>query len=94
LALGCTVDELLGRVTSRELTEWMAYERLEPFGEWRADLRAALVAMVMANAWRGKDQKAFTIEDFMLKFDGEPKRDQTVEDQLRMFELLTGALSG
>lgn len=70
----------------------MAYERLEPFGEWRADLRAALIAMVVANAWRGKDQPAFSIDDFMLKFDGEPQREQTVEDQLRMFELLTGAL--
>ena len=27
--LGCTVAELLARISSRELTEWMAYMRME-----------------------------------------------------------------
>lgn len=29
---GMTVSELLDRVSSRELTEWMVYAELEPFG--------------------------------------------------------------
>ena len=63
------VRELLARADSRELAEWRAYERIEPFGEKRADYRAGMVASVMANAWKGKDQKAFTPEDFMPEYD-------------------------
>lgn len=67
------VRELLARVNSRELAEWRAYELIEPFGEQRADLRAAIVASVMANAFRGKDQRAYEPKDFMPKFD-EPQQ--------------------
>jgi hypothetical protein len=32
LALGCTVRDLLGRITARELAEWSEYYKLEPWG--------------------------------------------------------------
>jgi len=32
------VRELLARIGSDELTEWMAFYQLEPFGDMRADL--------------------------------------------------------
>jgi hypothetical protein len=54
LSLGCTVEELLNRVSSAELTEWMAYARLEPFGPHREDLRAGVIASVMATAPQGQ----------------------------------------
>ena len=59
------VRELLSRVGSDELTEWMAFYQLEPFGEVRADLRSGVVAATFANAHRTKDARAFTPEDFM-----------------------------
>lgn len=59
------VRELLARVGSDELTEWMAFYQLEPFGEVRADLRSGVVAATFANAHRTKDSRAFTPEDFM-----------------------------
>jgi hypothetical protein len=59
------VRELLARVGSDELTEWMAFYQLEPFGEMRADLRSGVVAATFANAHRTKDARAFTPEDFM-----------------------------
>jgi hypothetical protein len=59
------VRELLARVGSDELTEWMAFYQLEPFGEVRADLRSGVVAATFANAHRSKDSRAFTPEDFM-----------------------------
>jgi len=65
LALGMPVRELLARVGSDELTEWMAFYQLEPFGEMRADLRSGVVAATFANAHRTKDARAFTPEDFM-----------------------------
>ena len=30
--LGCTVRELLARLGSDELTEWLAFDQIEPFG--------------------------------------------------------------
>lgn len=65
LALGMTVGELLGRASGRELTEWTAYYKLEPFGEERADVRAGVVASVIANVHRGKN-RPFRPTDFMV----------------------------
>lgn len=59
---------------SHELTEWMAYYTVEPFGEYRDDLRIAAMTCTMANMWRGKNTKAFKLDDFVLKFDPPPKQ--------------------
>lgn len=61
-----TVGELLGRITSSELAEWMAYYSINPFGETRGDLRNAMLCCLMANAWNGDKHKTFSMEDFML----------------------------
>lgn len=51
-------------MTSRELAEWMAYERLEPFGETRADVRAALICWAFNGTMGGKAR----MDDFILHF--------------------------
>ena len=58
----------------------MAFYSIEPFGEKRADLRAAMIACTVANAagGRGKGKPAFTVGDFCLKF--EPKKQQSISD--------------
>jgi hypothetical protein len=73
-----SVAEAMERIDSAEFAEWMAYERLEPFGEHRADLRSAIVACTMANAWRGKGSKTFTVKDFMPNF--EPEKPMSAEE--------------
>lgn len=82
-----TVGELLSRISSRELSEWMAYAQLEPWGEMRADLRAGIVASTMANTARDpkKRKKPFAPEEFMPQFDKEP---QTPEEQKAHMETL------
>lgn len=70
--------ELQRRISAAEYYEWAAFAQLEPFGEERADLRAAIVACTVANAFRGKNQKAAQPADFMPDF--EPKRRQTQAD--------------
>ncbi len=45
----------------------MAYASLEPFGEERADMRSALVAATVANAFRSR-KEPFQVADFMLRF--------------------------
>ena len=46
----------------------MAEWSIEPWGEVRADFRAALIAWTMASIWRGKGQRRPKLEDFLLKF--------------------------
>lgn len=70
---------------------------MEPFGEERADLRSAIVACTVANAFRDpkKHPKPYSARDFMPKFGpGEEEEGQTVEEQLALVELLNAAYGG
>jgi hypothetical protein len=51
--MACTVAELGRRLSSAELTEWMAMELLEPSGDARADDRARgiMTLIARANGW-------------------------------------------
>jgi hypothetical protein len=57
-------------LSSRTVAEWMAYASIEPFGEERADLRAGIIASVIANVNRDpkKRREPFTEFDFMPRF--------------------------
>ena len=74
-----TVQELLHRMSARELTEWMAYYSLEPFGEERGDMRAGIVASTLFNINRGKKAKPTTPYDFMPKY-GEPEAEDDEDE--------------
>lgn len=67
MALSRTPRELLSSVTSTDITEMMAFERLEPFGGLAHDFRAGQIAAVIANTHRDPDRHpdAFTADDFM-----------------------------
>jgi len=60
-----TVRELLSRMDSRELAEWVAYYSIEPFGNFRSDLNCGIVASTIANCNRSKTSKVFKPMDFM-----------------------------
>lgn len=89
------VDALLCSISSRQLTEWMAYASIEPFGEERADLRMAIVAALIANANRDPDKRRepFTPADFMPHFEAEqpaePERKQTWQQQKAIMQAFT-----
>lgn len=89
-----TVGELLTRVSSRELTEWMAFFEMEPFGPERADLRAAIVASTVANTARDPKKRArpWTPRDFMPRFDQPAEQDW--QEQLAIVEMLNAAFGG
>lgn len=59
--------ELGQRVSAAELTEWMEFFRLEPFGPEVESWRAGMIASVVANVNRGKGTKPYKPADFMLK---------------------------
>jgi hypothetical protein len=65
-------------MSEAEFQDWLTFSAIEPFGEERADLQAAIIACTIANAFRGKKQKPFKPADFMPKFD--PPQPQSTEE--------------
>ena len=92
LALGSTVAELQLRMSSHEFAEWRAYAQIEPFGQDRSDLGAAIVAATIANVNRAENQPPFSPKDFLPDF--EPREPQTWEAQLSLIEVLNAAFGG
>lgn len=88
-----TVADLDARLTSSELTEWMAYERLTgPLGRRRQDIQAATIAATIANANRSSKGKKFKIDDFLIPY-GEVRR-KTPQQMLAVVRELNAALGG
>lgn len=63
---------MLRRWSSRELGELQAFDRLDPFGSWREDLRSATICYVLARVLGGADD-SITVETFLPEFDPDPK---------------------
>jgi hypothetical protein len=57
-------DHLLRCLDSHQLSEWIAFAGLEPFGDLRADFRAGQIAATLANVHRGKETEPFHASDF------------------------------
>lgn len=55
---------MLERISSKELTEWQAFDALEPIGEMRADYRTGLLCSVLGSIHCRK-AKRFKPSDFM-----------------------------
>ena len=62
LALGKTVREIEDSMPATELTEWALFYAQHPFGEVRADFRAAIVASTVSASAGNKNAKP---SDFM-----------------------------
>jgi hypothetical protein len=81
---------MLSEISSRDFAEWMAYSRLEPWGEERDDLRMGIVASTIANVNRSKNQKPYKPSDFIPDF--EPETEE--EAQARLMAKAMSALGG
>lgn len=83
-------DHLLRQLTSSQLTEWIAYSMVEPFGTDIQDLRMGMICTVIANffTWAYSDpkKKAKTfqpkdfIPDYLAQEEKKAKPKQTTED--------------
>jgi len=82
-----SVAEAQASTDSREFAEWLAYQQIDPSGEDRADLRAAIIACVIANANRDPKSKPFTPSDFMPDFapKRQPPNDELIRAKLMLF---------
>lgn len=64
------VDRLLFGISRSQYREWMAYYFVEPFGDQRADRRAATIAQAFAGG---------SVTDYMPFFDAEESDDVLAE---------------
>ena len=63
--------EMLSRMSSRELSEWIVYDAIEPFGQMRDELHAGIVASTVANSVRDAKKRPdpYRSEDFMPHYE-------------------------
>ncbi|CAK0237767.1 Uncharacterised protein [Burkholderia pseudomallei] len=86
-----TVRQLLANLDSEELTEWVAFDRMEPMGEFRADLRAGIIAATVAN-YGGRDIRVpRKPSDFMPLIEREAEKPLLLDDPNAQAELILGA---
>ena len=83
---------MLERMSSRELTGWMVFYGMEPFGAEAPYIGHAITAATIANVNRKKGTKAIKPEDMMPKFE-KPKQ-QTTDEMIGVARMLTHALGG
>jgi len=91
--LCCTVRELENRLSGKELSEWMAFERVEPFGVQMDNFRAGQICAAIVNCNGGKNGKAVSASDFIPLFTQEsPVNDKrrAQKKQIAMFSQLAG----
>jgi hypothetical protein len=75
-----------------EFAEWMAFYRLEPFGEQRADYRAALICKILADINTPKGKPRAKVSDFLLCFEREEQSDETMLMQVEIANAAYGGL--
>ncbi len=77
--LGMSVKQAQASIDSREFSEWLAYDEVEPFGERRADLRSGIIAATVANVSRPKGRRVYKPKDFMPDFEKRQRKMSGVE---------------
>jgi hypothetical protein len=92
LKLGRTVRELERTLSYPELAEWVATYEAEPWDEWRADLRAGIVASTVANCHSTKGK--FRPRDFMPDFKRRKEQVEQTPEQMKDIAIKITALFG
>jgi hypothetical protein len=63
-----SVRQAQAEIDSQEFAEWMAYDRVQPFGPERADMGPAQLCALFANVNRKQGSRPFKVADFMPDF--------------------------
>lgn len=76
---------MLEQLNSEQLSEWEAYDRLEPIGGQQDDYRTALLCSVITNiaiaAWGKKGSKPTTMDEFLFQWGAEEQTDVAPKKQ-------------
>lgn len=82
---------MLREITAKQFVAWGHYDQIEPFGELRADMRAAQIVQTILNVNLGKNQKPYALKDVLIKFEEavspEKKKKQSWQEQLALLKL-------
>jgi len=82
----------LDNLTSRQLSEWEAYDKIDPIGSWRDDFRIAKLESLLTNivqqlyAKKGSAPTITTPLDFMPDWSGERadiKPEKSLADEIK-----------
>lgn len=84
-----TVNEAKHRITVPEFQRWVEFYAIEPWGEERADLRAGIVAAVIANCHRGKNTTPYSARDFMPDFRSIEERARPTQTSAEHWSILS-----
>lgn len=84
---------MLQQIGSRQLTEWMAFDKIDPIGGRRGDAHSAQLATMLANIFaRRSGDPPFEIPDFMMEFGpGKQKTPDELYQMVRIWAILNGA---
>lgn len=84
LALGKTVAEIETTMPARELTEWGRYYAAEPFGQFRDNLHAGIVAAAILNSNRQRNSPVVSPSDFLLVSREQSRRRELAKSVARL----------
>jgi len=86
MALGMSVRRAQEEIDVDEFRNWLAYERIEPFGPRRQELMLAQLCSLTFNINRGKGVPASKVEDWMPEFRAVRKQSQQeIKHRLDLF---------
>lgn len=74
------VDRMLDEITPNQLSELMAFDRIQPFGGNAESRQLALVASTLVNMQLARGSKRTELNDFMIL--SGTRRQQTDEEQI------------
>jgi len=84
--MGCTVSELMARMDSREFARWIAYTRVEPIGDDRADVQAAMIATAISRAMGAEVKLTDYLPDYWRDREADAQaRDRALLARIRAF---------
>ena len=91
--MGIPVSRLQNEINSREFAMYVAYYRVEPFGQERSDLSAAIICNTMSRLHGVKSTK---ISDFMPSYESKQAQAQTKTpaQMFNMFVQMTKRVGG
>ena len=83
LQLGKTVSELVEQLDNDEIIEWMAYDRIDPFGGYRTDIQTAQLLQLATQYLAGD---AESIDKYLL-IDPHPLPPDVIAERERVAEI-------
>jgi len=83
----------LDQLTSIQLSEWEAYDRIDPIGTFRDDLRTAQILTLLTNMYNKihtKETRTAELVDFMPDFTGERREEKQNSLSAQIIQAFSG----